>query len=209
MGIGLFVLGQSISYVRRAGSKGGTRDNTSEQSFAALMAGLRLYKRSFTRFVSSRSVLIHPEVLKLVDEDLWVDRINRRATVSWWTNLISMPLAGFVGILISIEIFGAEDFFPVTASLLGACFGFWFLLKYTTLFAYVRRIDRSFSKRGFDIEKIKPEARQIVRKMIADQRELDRKHTESSSRSREKKKQAKLAESKQLFGQSKHEKTPE
>ena len=161
MGWGTFIAGQAVSYIRRSGRRKSNFNDDLEEYIGAIQKMSDAYQSDFCKRVSSKAVLAHPDVANVVDEDLWKKRLWNRGGWFFAGNLLAWPALWWA--LRSInDPFQWEFGFLQVVTVFALVPLFWIVPKEIFVATYVGVVNRSFSKRGFDVARMKKQMASVV-----------------------------------------------
>jgi len=163
MGWGTFVAGQVISSVRRAGNKPETSFiDTLEEVFAVIGWLRGRYQQGYIRSVLKNSILIHPEIEKATDWDLWEEDITKRAIQDWYVILIFSAVIN--GVWAWLAPWGLFATIPIV----------WYYGKSRLAKRYSHEINSSFIAKGYDVYKLEAELPSLLQRFKDEEEKAER-----------------------------------
>jgi hypothetical protein len=163
MGWGTFVAGQVASSIRRSGRNQSSDDF---EFLGVILQGIGWmrgkYQQGYIRRVLKQTVLIHPEIEKVTDWEVWEEDITKRANQDWYVILI------FSAVINSVWAVSATWGLFATIPIV------WYYGKSRLAKRYSKEINLSFIAKGYDVDKLKAELPTLLQRFKDEEAQAQR-----------------------------------
>lgn len=163
MGWGTFVAGQVASSIRRSGRKQKSDDWEILFVIIRMIGWMRgKYQQGYIRRVLKQTVLIHPEIEKVTDWEVWEEDITKRANQDWYGILIASAVIN--GVWAVFASWGLFATIPIV----------WYYGKSRLAKRYSQEINSSFIAKGYDVYKLEAELPALLQRFKDEEEQAER-----------------------------------